>query len=117
MQVDLADWAVLIAGLVVIGGCIVLYNWWLYRSQPDDLPLIKAQLEANEHRVIDIRRDGFVAGSRYRPAYRKYMVRVRSPLGGPDEIHIVGVQAGLFAFRQIHEFGPVRHRDFDRTIG
>jgi hypothetical protein len=109
-------WLPLVVVIALIYGAWWLYQSWLSRSRPTDIPQIKAQLEANEHRVIDIQRAGFEAGSLGRsnssPAYRKYRVVVRSPLGGPDEVHIVGVQAGLFPFREIKEYGPVRHNDF-----
>ena len=104
---------VLIGFLILFAGVFILYQYWLSRSQPSDIPRIKARLEANQHRVVDIRRDGFVVGGRSSPSYRKYRVVVRSPLGGPDEVHVMGVQATIFSYPALQEFGgPPRHRDF-----
>lgn len=93
------------------------YQHWLSLPRAEDIPRIKAELEANEHRVVDIQSAGFERGallSRYgqQESYRKYRVTVRSPLGGPDEVQIVGVQAGFLAFRRLKYYGPRRHFDF-----
>jgi hypothetical protein len=114
---DLFVWLLLIVTLAAPYGAWALYQSWLSKSRPDDIPLIKAKLEANEHRVVDIQRAGFVAGTLGRsggsPAYRKYRVVVRSPLGGPDEVRVMAVSAGLFAFRAALEWGAkVPHNDF-----
>lgn len=104
---------ILLAALYALGR---LYQHWLSFPRPDDIPQIKAKLEANDHRVVDIQRAGFERGSlgRYgnHMSHRKYRVVVRSPLGGPDEVHVVGIQAGLLAMRGVREYGPVRHSDF-----
>lgn len=96
------------------------YQHWLSLPRPGDIPQIKAELEANEHRVIDIRPDGFERGSLGRnggsQSYRKYLVTISNPLGGPDEVQLVGVQAGLLAFRRLKAYGPRRHRDFDGPV-
>ncbi len=100
-----------IVPLVLAGAAA--YAYWLVRSQPSDVTHIKARLEANEHRVVDVRREGFVPGGRSTPSYRTYRVVVRSPLSGLDEVHTVGVEAGFFTDGAVHEFGgPARHRDF-----
>jgi hypothetical protein len=56
-------------------------------------------LEEGEHRVIDIEPDGFVPAQGCGLNYRKYRVLVRSPLGGPDRVHEIGVWANLFGVR------------------
>lgn len=99
--------------LSVIYGLLRWYQHWLSLPRDGDVPQIKATLETNERRVVDIQPVGFERGSQLvrdgaHASCRKYRVVVRSPLGGPDVVHVVGVQAGLFAFRGVREYGPLR---------
>jgi len=93
------------------------YQQWLSLPRASDIPQIKAKLEANERRVIDIQPLEFQRGSlgRYGDhlSFRKYQVTVRSPVGGPDQVHVVGVQAGLLAMRGVKEYG--RQGDLGRS--
>lgn len=72
-----------------------VYQHWLSKPRPSDIPLVKAKLEEGEHRVVDIRYDGFIPSSGYRIGYRKYRAVVRSPLGAADEVREMGVWANL----------------------
>lgn len=105
-----------LAILAVMYGLGRLYQHWLSLPRPDDIPQIKAKLEANQHRVVDIRPAGFERGSLGRSgshmSFRKYRALVSSPLGGPDEVHVVGIQAGLLAMRGVREYGAPSHSDF-----
>jgi hypothetical protein len=100
--------------LVLMAAAFGVYNYWLNRSLPSDITMIKARLEEGEHRVVNIQRTGYMFGGRSTPNYRKYRVVVRSPIGGPDEVRDVGVGASLFGYGPFTDFNPYgRHRDFD----
>ncbi len=101
--------------LGAIYGLLRMYQHRLSVPRPGDIPQIKADLEANEHRVVDIQPAGFERGSLVVrdgnfASYRKYRVVVRSPLGGQDKVMVVGVQAGLFAFSRLKFYA--RPNDF-----
>lgn len=85
--------------LAVLFGMNRLYQNWLGRSRPSDIPLIKAKLEEAERRVVDIQYDGFIPGGSYGLGYRKYRAVVRSPIGEPDKIREMGVWPNLLGVR------------------
>ena len=89
------------AMLAILYGLNRAYVNWLGRSRPWDIPMIKARLEENEHRVVDIRRDGYIEPTRYRLGYRVYRAVVHSPLGGPDRVRSMGVWATTFGARSV----------------
>jgi len=93
--------AALVVGLALgaMFGAHRLYLYWIGRPRSSDIAFVKAKLEEFEHRVVDIRLDGFHDGGRYGLSYRKYRVVVRSPLGGPDTVREMGVWANLFGMR------------------
>jgi hypothetical protein len=95
--------------LGVIYGLMRWYQHWLSLPRASDITQIKAKLEANERRVIDIQPLESQRGSlgRYGDhlSFRKYQATVRSPVGGPDQVYVVGVQAGVLATRGVKECG------------
>lgn len=95
--------------LGVIYGLLRWYQHWLSLPRASDISQIKAKLESNGRRVIDVQPLDFQRGSLGRfgdhLSFRKYQITVRSPVGGPDQVHVVGVQAGLLAMRGVKEYG------------
>ena len=93
------DWlatAVLVA--TPLAAMFLWWSWqdsWLERRPQSDITRLKAHMEDAARRVIDVKPDGVIAGSRYSPAYRMYHVLVRE-LDGELTEHSIGVEAHLF---------------------
>jgi len=97
---------VLTIGLVVIILCTILgyFGWIAFYTPPGDNLRIKAHFPEPAQKVVGVERYAMSVGGRYGPYYRTYWTSLENPLGH-SERRLVGVEATLFGYPSIRDFG------------